>query len=108
VSEDDKRSFTDPNNDCTYLRVPLDYSHPAAGESTIAVLRRKASSGSQRIGSLLVNPGGPGASGTGTVVDLAKRIANGPLGQRFDLIGFDPRGVGASQPRVGSAPASRL
>jgi pimeloyl-ACP methyl ester carboxylesterase len=100
VSADDRQSFTDPAYDCTYLRVPLDYDRPASGEAKLAVLRRKASSNSQRIGSLVVNPGGPGASGTGTVVDLAKRIADGPLGQRFDLIGFDPRGVGASQPAV--------
>jgi hypothetical protein len=100
VSDDDVLGFADPMYDCTFLRVPLDYSHPEAGESKIAVLRRKASFRSQRIGSLLVNPGGPGASGTGTVVDLTSQVAKTALGQRFDLIGFDPRGVGASQPAV--------
>lgn len=100
VSEDDELRFADPTYDCTFLRVPQDYSHPEAGESKIAVLRRKATSRAQRIGSLLVNPGGPGASGTGTVVDLTPQVAKTALGQRFDLIGFDPRGVGASQPAV--------
>jgi pimeloyl-ACP methyl ester carboxylesterase len=100
VSADDKKSFVDPAYDCTYLRVPLDYSHPEAGEAKLAVLRRKATSGAQRIGSLVVDPGGPGASGTSTAVDLTAQVANTPVGQRFDLIGFDPRGVGASQPAV--------
>ena len=100
VSQDDAQTFADPTYDCTYLRVPLDYSHPDAGEAKIAVLRKKASASDDRIGSLVFNPGGPGASGTDTVTNLPQGVRNGPLGQRFDLIGFDPRGVGASRPAV--------
>ena len=100
VSQDDQRAFNDPTYDCTYLRVPLDYSHPEAGEAKIAVLRRKASDPSRRVGSLVFNPGGPGASGTDVVTGLPKDVRTGQLGQRFDLIGFDPRGVGASRPAV--------
>lgn len=97
--------------DCGTLTVPLDWQHPAGPKRVhLQVVRlRLTGQGStgqgstgpgstgqgKRIGSLLVNPGGPGASG----IDLAQRIApslTGTLLTRFDLIGFDPRGVGAS------------
>ena len=100
VSQDNRQSFADPQLDCAYLQVPLDYGKPDGAVAKIAVLRKKATMPAQRIGSLLVNPGGPGASGTGAAVDVAKQIGNSPLTQRFDFIGFDPRGVGASQPAI--------
>lgn len=99
-SLDDRESFADPKFDCTYLQVPLDYAQPNGKTAQIAVLRQKASSPNQRIGSLVINPGGPGASGTEAATGVGKQIANGQLGQRFDLIGFDPRGVGASKPAI--------
>lgn len=97
----DTQAYSDPKFDCAYLEVPMDYAQPAARTAQLAVLRQKASGAAdQRIGSLLVNPGGPGASGTELATGLSKQISGGPLGQRFDLIGFDPRGVGASKPAI--------
>ncbi|HEY2207233.1 MAG TPA: alpha/beta hydrolase [Pseudonocardia sp.] len=99
-SPDDKDLFANKSFDCTFLEVPVDYTKPDGATAKIAVLRSKASQPAQRIGSLLVNPGGPGASGTEAAASISKDIADGPLGQRFDLVGFDPRGIGASQPSI--------
>jgi pimeloyl-ACP methyl ester carboxylesterase len=76
--------------------VPLDYAHPAAGTIDIALNRKPATDQANRIGSLLVNPGGPGASGVQFVRDDVTALKD--LNQRFDLVGFDPRGVGQSSP----------
>ncbi|WP_051580106.1 alpha/beta hydrolase [Pseudonocardia acaciae] len=99
-SIDDKATFAESKYDCTYLQVPLDYAQPNGKTAQIAVLRQKASAPNQKIGSLLVNPGGPGASGTESVTSVSKVAGDGPLAQRFDLVGFDPRGVGASKPAI--------
>jgi pimeloyl-ACP methyl ester carboxylesterase len=84
--------------DCAHLSVPLDYAAPDGPTVTVGLLRHKAVK--QRIGSLVVNPGGPGGQGTATVAALAKTPAAAPLLDRFDLVGFDPRGVGTSEPRI--------
>lgn len=82
---------------CADLKVPVDYSKPQGASLKIAVLKAPARKASQRVGTLVVNPGGPGGSG----VDFAK---SGPsqfgreLTNRFDIVGFDPRGVGRSDP----------
>jgi pimeloyl-ACP methyl ester carboxylesterase len=81
---------------CGTVQVPLDYSHPGAGTIGIAVLRAPATDQAHRIGSVLINPGGPGGSGIDWVRGSAPYIPN--LNTRFDLIGFDPRGVGQSAP----------
>jgi pimeloyl-ACP methyl ester carboxylesterase len=81
---------------CGSVRVPLDYAHPAAGTIDIAINRMAATDQTNRIGSLLVNPGGPGASGIQFLRDDVSALK--VLNQRFDLIGFDPRGVGQSSP----------
>ena len=83
--------------ECGELTVPIDYSKPEKGSATIALIRFRATG--TRIGSLVVNPGGPGASG----IDLAAGLADSlpaSLRERFDIVGFDPRGVGASKPAV--------
>ncbi|HEY7135377.1 MAG TPA: alpha/beta hydrolase [Acidimicrobiia bacterium] len=80
---------------CATLRVPLDYSRPDGTQIQLALLKVPARDESRRIGSLLVNPGGPGASG----VDLARGIAGqlpSELRSRFDIVGWDPRGTGDS------------
>ncbi len=82
---------------CTFVTVPLDYAHPANGQTIkIAVIRKRATDQANRIGSVLTNPGGPGASGIDYLRQAASSMSN--LNRRFDLIGFDPRGVGQSAP----------
>src|SRR6266704_3103726 len=78
------------------LTVPLDYSHPSGDTIKIALIRKPASDTAHRIGSLLTNPGGPGASGIDYLKSSISTLAN--LNARFDLIGFDPRGTGQSSP----------
>ncbi|MEU4392784.1 alpha/beta fold hydrolase [Kribbella sp. NPDC023855] len=78
--------------DCTQLQVPLDYRNPSAGTFPLAVTRKKATT-ANRIGALVVNPGGPG----GSAIEFAHSLAtDSPLNERFDLAAFDPRGVGQS------------
>lgn len=81
---------------CGTVQVPLDYGHPDAGTIGIAVNRKPATDQANRIGSVLINPGGPGDSGVTFVRDDVSALTN--LNKRLDLIGFDPRGVGLSSP----------
>jgi pimeloyl-ACP methyl ester carboxylesterase len=82
---------------CTTVTVPLDYTNPNAGTIKIALIEKHAIDSSHRIGSLLVQPGGPGISGVDSLRNyLATPLAR--LNQRFDLVSFDPRGVGRSAP----------
>jgi pimeloyl-ACP methyl ester carboxylesterase len=81
---------------CTTVQAPLDYAHPNDATIGIAISRKPATDTANRIGSLLINPGGPGASGIDWLRGEAGAMKN--LNARFDLIGFDPRGVGKSDP----------
>jgi pimeloyl-ACP methyl ester carboxylesterase len=86
-----KLSFT-----CARVSVPLDYTNPAAG--TIALELFKVHSSANTSGNaLMVNPGGPGGSGVELAVQLALQVSDRLLGS-FDIVGFDPRGVGLSSP----------
>lgn len=90
-----------PGLECARIKVPLDYAKPDGPQAQIAVLRKPATGGkSQRIGSVLINPGGPGASGTEAAAALTVSPSLTPLNARFDVVGFDPRGIGASLPRL--------
>lgn len=80
--------------ECATLTAPLDYSDVAAGDIELAVVRHRATH--PAIGSLLTNPGGPGASGVSFVKDSLDAVAGTALQAQFDVIGFDPRGVGKS------------
>ncbi|WP_354644588.1 alpha/beta hydrolase [Kitasatospora camelliae] len=82
---------------CGTLHVPLDYTRPAADALDLALIKLPAAQPAQRVGSLIVNPGGPGASGVAMVRSGAKRF-DGALHDRFDVVGFDPRGTGGSSP----------
>lgn len=83
-----------PATECARIEVPVDYADPDGPTASLALSRVRA--GGERIGSLLLNPGGPGMSGLSTVV-----VGGGtPLAERFDRVGFDPRGVGASTPAI--------
>ena len=96
ASPDVAQAYTDPALQCARLTVPLDYAQPDGDTAEIAVLRARAKG--QRIGSMVVNPGGPGVSGTSLVPSLVKSAPD--LLQRFDFVGFDPRGVGVSTPAI--------
>jgi pimeloyl-ACP methyl ester carboxylesterase len=82
---------------CAELTVPVDYADPTGATIKIAVFKAPATRPSTRIGSLVVNPGGPGGSG----VDYARAanyIVAPAVRQRYDIVGFDPRGVDRSAP----------
>jgi pimeloyl-ACP methyl ester carboxylesterase len=80
---------------CGTVRVPLDYANPAHGTAELLLNRFPATGPGPRLGSLLVNFGGPGISGVTTLADQAGGELT-RLNTRYDLVGFDPRGVGGS------------
>ncbi|MGY0489472.1 alpha/beta hydrolase [Streptomyces sp. WG-D5] len=83
---------------CATAEVPTDYDDPRGDTTTIALTRLPATDPAHRIGSLFTNPGGPGGSGV-QFVQTAGPIAYDPsVRARFDIIGFDPRGVAGSDP----------
>jgi pimeloyl-ACP methyl ester carboxylesterase len=95
-----QQTYADPRYDCAYLEVPIDYAQPDGKTARIALLRQKALDPAARIGSLFLDPGGPGGSGVSFLPALAGQIGYGEVARRFDLIGFDPRGVGVSEPAI--------
>nr|WP_030682546.1 alpha/beta hydrolase [Streptomyces sp. NRRL B-1347] len=82
---------------CATLEVPLDYGDPGGKRTRVEISRLKAESPAKRRGVLLLNPGGPGGPGLHLPVDPAIRISK-DVRKRYDLIGFDPRGIGRSSP----------
>lgn len=99
-SDDERKALADPKFDCATLTVPLDYTKPDGATAKIAMSRQKALDPAARIGSLLLNPGGPGGSGVGFTPSASQGIGTGEVAQKFDLVGFDPRGVGGSTPTI--------
>ncbi len=87
----------DDRFDCGTVRVPVDYRKPAGATVRIALRRLPAAEPSRRIGSLFVNPGGPGGSGL-DFVDEAPDFFGAAVRDRYDIVGFDPRGMGRSDP----------
>ncbi|MCW2767811.1 MAG: tripeptidyl-peptidase Serine peptidase family [Nocardioides sp.] len=83
--------------ECATLTVPIDYKDPGAGSIGLALLKVPAAKPAERLGSLVVNPGGPGAPGTDYAASAAT-VFGQPLLDHFDIVGFDPRGTGASDP----------
>jgi pimeloyl-ACP methyl ester carboxylesterase len=83
--------------ECSSLEVPIDYQRPDGDTFDLALLRVPAADPGARIGSLVVNPGGPGAPGT-SYAAAAGQVFRQPLLDSFDIVGFDPRGTGASNP----------
>jgi pimeloyl-ACP methyl ester carboxylesterase len=80
--------------DCSSLQVPLDYKRPGGVAISLSLIRLKAKNA---VGSLLLNPGGPGGSGI-DYVRAATYVVSPNLISNFDIVGFDPRGVGKSTP----------
>lgn len=83
-----------PKTECARITVPVDYARPDGPTAQIAMSRIPATG--DKIGSLLMNPGGPGVSGL-SMVTVGNRTE---LADRFDRVGFDPRGVGSSLPAI--------
>ena len=87
-----------PTAEFTSVPVPIDAANPAGAQAQLAVIKIPASG--RRIGALLMNPGGPGASAVDLVANIADALSDSPITEHFDLVGFDPRGVGYSTPEI--------
>ncbi|MFB8775377.1 alpha/beta hydrolase [Streptomyces broussonetiae] len=89
-----------PGFECTTLRAPLDYDDPERGDVRLAVARAKATGPGKKLGSLLVNPGGPGGSAVGYLQSYAAVGYPAPVRAQYDMVAIDPRGVARSEPVV--------
>lgn len=89
--------YGDSGLQCARLRVPLDYARPDGPQIVVTAVKRPADDPASRIGPLVINPGGPGASGIAFLRQATLTMPPEVL-RRFDLVGFDPRGVGRSTP----------
>ncbi len=90
-----------PCNDgfqCAQYTVPLDYDHPKGRQISLALAKLPATDPGRRIGSLFVNPGGPGGSGVDFVLGAGPDLFTPEVRARFDIVGFDPRGILGSTP----------
>ncbi|MFD7025676.1 alpha/beta hydrolase [Promicromonospora sukumoe] len=89
-----------PNLDCATVEVPLEYAEPDGEQVALSVVRHRATDPDRRIGSLFVNPGGPGVPASEMVRSIDAGGETGPFSadvvSRFDVVGMDPRGVGES------------
>jgi pimeloyl-ACP methyl ester carboxylesterase len=80
------------------MQVPLNWANVGSSKITMTVLRIRSSTQHDRLGSLVINPGGPGGSGVEAALDLAADELPSAILDRFDIVGFDPRGIGLSHP----------
>ncbi|RZU66284.1 alpha/beta hydrolase family protein [Microterricola gilva] len=80
--------------ECTYVTAPLDWDNPGAGDIRLSIVRHLATE--TPLGSLLTNPGGPGSSGVDMIIDGLEYAVGAELVENYDVVGFDPRGVGGS------------
>ena len=87
----------DTGFECSAVAVPLDHLNPDGQVFEIALIRK---AGTDNLPPLLINPGGPGASGVAYVRDSYESLGTEKLRSDFQLIGFDPRGVGESAPVI--------
>jgi pimeloyl-ACP methyl ester carboxylesterase len=79
--------------ECTFVRVPLDYDRPSGTRISLPLVRLPAANPSLRQGSVFINPGGPGGSGVEAVVGAGQVLFTQDVRDRFDIVGFDPRGI---------------
>ncbi|MFE1048058.1 alpha/beta hydrolase [Streptomyces olivaceus] len=87
-----------PGFQCATMKAPLDYAKPADGDVRLAVARKKATGPGRRLGSLLVNPGGPGGSAIGYLQQYAGIGYPEKVRAQYDMVAVDPRGVARSEP----------
>ena len=99
TTDGDRTIYDDDALSCAHLSVPLDYDKPAGTRITLGVMR-SAATGTRRIGSMIMNPGGPGASGLSLLSYLQNQNIAWVPHTTFDLVSFDPRGVGSSRPLI--------
>jgi pimeloyl-ACP methyl ester carboxylesterase len=94
-----------PSFQCGSVSVPIDYQHPGRATLEVAVTRAAALQPAQRVGTLVFNPGGPGESGN-QILPVVFGSLPAAVRQRFDVVSFDPRGTGASDPlECGTSPS---
>lgn len=84
--------------ECATIDVPLDYDRPSGSEISLAMVRLPAANAALRQGSIFLNPGGPGGSGVEFTVFAGPVLFTQDVRDRFDLVGFDPRGISRSDP----------
>ncbi len=87
-----------PGFDCAHVRVPLDHDRPQGPQIRLAVARLAATDQANKIGSIFLNPGGPGGSGVNFVLGAGPALFSAEVREKFDLVGFDPRGINRSNP----------
>jgi pimeloyl-ACP methyl ester carboxylesterase len=87
-----------PDFQCATMKAPLDYARPDGAEIKLAVSRKKATGHGKRLGTLLVNPGGPGGSAIEYLQNYAAIGYPAPVRDRYDMAAIDPRGVARSEP----------
>ncbi|GAA3778066.1 alpha/beta hydrolase [Streptomyces phyllanthi] len=92
------RSCGAPGFQCATMKAPLDYAKPGGSDIDLAVVRKKATGPGERLGSLLVNPGGPGGSAVGYLRSYAGIGYPAAVRARYDMVALDPRGVAHSEP----------
>src|SRR6478672_9733895 len=100
ATTEDNKFYRSASLQCADLTVPLVYAEPDGKQITLKVLRKKVTDGTGRIGSVVINPGGPGGSGVEYAAYMGAYGIGKELNGDFDIVGFDPRGVGASVPAV--------
>ncbi|WP_462418574.1 alpha/beta hydrolase [Kytococcus sp. Marseille-QA3725] len=94
---DQELSWSDcDGGECATLTVPVDYDDPSGPTMELALLRHRAGDEDRRIGSLVVNPGGPGSSGV-DYAQAADTVVSPSVRKVYDVVGFDPRGVARSE-----------
>ena len=94
-----RSATTTPGVEIGSIEVPIDYDDPAAGTFDLYIARHLATDPDARIGSLFVNPGGPGLGASDFAI-YAEQVYSDDLLAHFDIVGFDPRGTGLSTPAI--------
>ncbi|CAE6500443.1 unnamed protein product [Rhizoctonia solani] len=87
------------SRECSRFEVPLDWANESAGKASLAVARYKATK-QPKLGTLFMNPGGPGGSGVDNMLGAAAEIISEIAGGQYDIVSWDPRGIGLTVPRA--------